>query len=81
MATVLEGVVVNSVDEDGRFTRLCSNPVKVEVIDTASETSVMLFDGEERRALPPFHFPNPGRVSLPLSSRFPLLSPLRSRPP
>jgi len=47
MATVLEGVIVNSVNEDGRFTRLCSNPVKVEVIGTASETSLKLFDGEE----------------------------------
>ena len=49
MATVLEGVVVNSVDEDGRFTRICSNPVKVEVIGTASETSLKLYDGEEFR--------------------------------
>ena len=47
MATVLAGVIVNSVDEDGRFTRVCSNPVKVEVIRTASETSLKLFDGEE----------------------------------
>jgi len=46
MATVLEGVVVNSVDEDGRFTRLCSNPVRVEVIGTASETTLKVFDGE-----------------------------------
>jgi len=46
MAIVLEGVVVNSVDEDGRFTRLCSNPVRVEVIGTASETTLKLFDGE-----------------------------------
>jgi len=47
MATVFEGVVVNSVDEDGRFTRVCSNPVKVEVTSTASETSLKLFDGEK----------------------------------
>jgi len=46
MDTVLEGVVVNLVDEDGRFTRLCSNPVKVEMIGTVSETSLKLFDGE-----------------------------------
>jgi len=47
MALALEGVVVNSVDEDGRFTRICANPVKVEVIGTASETSLKLYDGEE----------------------------------
>lgn len=47
MATVFEGVVVNSVDEDGRFTRVCSNSVKVEVTRTASETSLKLFDGEK----------------------------------
>jgi len=47
MATVLEGVVVNSVDEDGRFTRVCPNPVKVEVVGAASETCLKLFDGEE----------------------------------
>lgn len=44
MATVFEDVVVNSVDEDGRFMRVCSNPVKVEVVGTASETSLKLFD-------------------------------------
>ena len=47
MATVFEDVVVNSVDEDGRFMRVCSNPVKVEVVGTASETSLKLFDGEK----------------------------------
>ena len=51
MATVLEGVVVNSVDEDGRFSRLCSNPVKVEVIWASSETSLKLFDGEQMKTV------------------------------
>jgi len=47
MASLFDGVLVNSVDEDGRFTRVCSNPVKVELIRTASETSLKLFDGEK----------------------------------
>jgi len=50
MASVFEGVVVNSVDEDGRFARVCSNPVKVEVIGSESETSLKLLDGEKRMA-------------------------------